>query len=422
MQKVTQEQLQSYTKVLNSVADEATAQYKTQLKAYAQTLGDFSTWDDETKRAMQDYAAEQMRENGRIFCNANVSSAKKFATDVLNADLPKNYGADIDYIPAESAKKSAHYWAKTHLFSKNANLDSFIDGCSSKLERNVAHAADIYTANTAIQKNKGAKKYMKFARVPKGATCPFCIMLASRGFVYASAASAGELGQYHDKCDCRILAGYEGLQVENYDYEGMAERYGQCRATIWDSLPDQLEWLKSKQGLEYTEKYGSQGKAWNRYTTECILEEMDTRDRQWLFDGTLPVIEFEDEKLKKLKEKQYPHEINTAKRLRENGIKCKFIWDEVNKGARTISYADLDNGYELKTLKEAASQNTLNNYLKGASHKKENVKAVIFDNVDNINLNDDELIYLLDKTKAFKRGKIYIINKLGELVKIKRAL
>lgn len=47
-----------------------------------------------------------------------------------------------------------------------------------------------------------------FARVPSGATtCKFCVMLASRGFVYATAESAGESNDWHDKCDCMVVPG-----------------------------------------------------------------------------------------------------------------------------------------------------------------------------------------------------------------------
>lgn len=41
------------------------------------------------------------------------------------------------------------------------------------------------------------------ARIPSGAeTCRFCVMLASRGAVYASVDTAGEANTYHDRCDC----------------------------------------------------------------------------------------------------------------------------------------------------------------------------------------------------------------------------
>jgi len=47
-----------------------------------------------------------------------------------------------------------------------------------------------------------------FARVPSGpTTCKFCVMVASRGFVYATAESAGESNSWHDKCDCMVVPG-----------------------------------------------------------------------------------------------------------------------------------------------------------------------------------------------------------------------
>ncbi len=58
----------------------------------------------------------------------------------------------------------------------------------------------------------------KYARVPAGSeTCRFCIMLASRGFVYGSGKAAGSGNHYHANCDCRVVQGYEGMEIEGYD-------------------------------------------------------------------------------------------------------------------------------------------------------------------------------------------------------------
>jgi hypothetical protein len=47
-----------------------------------------------------------------------------------------------------------------------------------------------------------------FARMPSGpTTCRWCVMLASRGFDYDTAESAGEGRQFHDRCDCVIVPG-----------------------------------------------------------------------------------------------------------------------------------------------------------------------------------------------------------------------
>ena len=66
----------------------------------------------------------------------------------------------------------------------------------------------------------------RWARIPTGAeTCPFCIMLASRGFVYHSAEKAGSKGHYHPNCDCRIVPGFKDMEVEGYDTKAYYRQY-----------------------------------------------------------------------------------------------------------------------------------------------------------------------------------------------------
>lgn len=49
-------------------------------------------------------------------------------------------------------------------------------------------------------------RFERFRRVAVGATCDFCLMLATRGAVYLTRESAGEARKYHFRCDCRIEA------------------------------------------------------------------------------------------------------------------------------------------------------------------------------------------------------------------------
>lgn len=67
----------------------------------------------------------------------------------------------------------------------------------------------------------------KYARVPSGAeTCRFCIMLASRGFVYHSKETAGEGNHYHANCDCRIVPGFDGeTTVAGYDPDMLYDQW-----------------------------------------------------------------------------------------------------------------------------------------------------------------------------------------------------
>lgn len=74
----------------------------------------------------------------------------------------------------------------------------------------------------------------KWARVPSGTeTCRFCLMLASRGFAYTSEKSASEKeggGHYHPNCDCRIVPGFPGMEVEGYDPDEIYRQWKQTQS------------------------------------------------------------------------------------------------------------------------------------------------------------------------------------------------
>ena len=81
-------------------------------------------------------------------------------------------------------------------------------------------------ANYCVTAN-GARDPLRprYARVPTGAeTCDFCLMLASRGFVYHSVSSAA-VDHTHFSCDCRVIQGYPGDEVEGYDPQAIYDRW-----------------------------------------------------------------------------------------------------------------------------------------------------------------------------------------------------
>lgn len=80
-------------------------------------------------------------------------------------------------------------------------------------------------ANRTMRHN-AARDGRGYARVPMGGeACGFCIMLASRGFVYRSAQTAGEGNHYHSDCRCKVIPGFGGMTVEGYDPSEYARRY-----------------------------------------------------------------------------------------------------------------------------------------------------------------------------------------------------
>lgn len=98
-------------------------------------------------------------------------------------------------------------------------------------------------ANETMRKN-AARDGLRYARVPMGAeTCTFCIMLASRGFVYHSEAKAGGEGNhYHSNCRCKVIPGFPDAEVEGYDPDAL---YG-----VWQTF----EGIDADEGLSVAEK------------------------------------------------------------------------------------------------------------------------------------------------------------------------
>lgn len=113
-------------------------------------------------------------------------------------------------------------------------IRAFVDGVASK---GIVESLALFTdrADYEIKRAAGDCVYLngefdpfdvRFARVPSGfETCPFCIMLASRGFVYRNKTSAGADGHYHAHCDCRIVPSFSAEKIEGYDPDALYRQF-----------------------------------------------------------------------------------------------------------------------------------------------------------------------------------------------------
>ena len=77
-----------------------------------------------------------------------------------------------------------------------------------------------------------------WARVQGGnESCAFCLVMISRGPVYKSAESAGSMSQWHDNCDCKVVAVYNKNSWTGRDAYLAAEQ-------IWINAPGKSSYQK----------------------------------------------------------------------------------------------------------------------------------------------------------------------------------
>lgn len=316
--------MDAYNSELDEVTRKAIAELIDFLSDY-----DLDDMDLASRERLRDDTIEEVLRLIDDYGDASAAKGADFydaVLEVLDDDGAAAMPAAIDRIRADKAVRRC----ASSLFGDDADLGKFADGVSDFLERTVSHRADECVAENAVAANeagarKGRKRQMKFARVPSGPSCGFCIMLASRGFVYATRKSAGEFTRFHNRCDCRIVEGDESLHIEGYGLAGMRQRYQSCREAIRadaDPSPIRRDWerLSADEQAKYFEPDDPQRKpSYEQYLEHRIAEEMDTRDRQWLYDGeALPEAKVEPGAKPKKKER------STKESMREAGYRIFF--------------------------------------------------------------------------------------------------
>lgn len=101
----------------------------------------------------------------------------------------------------------------------DGKTDEFKTLCIERLDYEVKRAS----AETILNNGNRDRIRPRYARVPTGTeTCDFCLMLASRGFVYKSLAAASH---FHSNCDCRVIPSWKAFQVDGYDPDALRDEW-----------------------------------------------------------------------------------------------------------------------------------------------------------------------------------------------------
>lgn len=128
-------------------------------------------------------------------------------------------------------------WASAPLFSGDA------EGAVGRMLAIADEAALQEGRNTIMHNAQRDPARPRFARIPVGKTCAWCLMLASRGARYRSAASAGAAGQYHGgDCDCQPVASWDNGKdlPPSYDEGGLLALYDRARGDARSSDPREI--------------------------------------------------------------------------------------------------------------------------------------------------------------------------------------
>lgn len=292
-----------------------------------------------------------------------------------------------------------------------------VSALSGRLTRQVMGAADsTITANAAAD-----PAHPRWAMVTRPGACGFCVMVSSNGWAYSTERAAAR--PRHDNCRCVAVADFDTKNpaLDGYRPEAMQRAYADARETVRDAT--EREW--AAMGATERARYARPGRSSHDvFMRNRVSAEMSRRDRGWLQNPDEPLEPaFATEGLLRDVLENRPHELVTARRLGEHGIRAVFQVDEEHYTDpktgldQKRGLPDLEGGWELKTLMSAASRNTVNGYLKNAS--KKGASSVVFDNVGNDEMDDGELEALLLRLPSFSRGKVYVLDKAGRLVLVR---
>lgn len=174
-------------------------------------------------------------------CGASTDVTARLAADFYDGLRLRMVGEPMGAVADSMRKPEATentIRAFIQVIVDGGDTDEFIRMCAGRLDYENRKAAKECTAKNA---NDDPLK-PKWAIVPMGdETCAYCIILASRGFVYGSEEMAGHT---HENCDCRVIPSWDSeAEIKGYN-ETLAnyeELYEAARKLLKDNdKPDEL--------------------------------------------------------------------------------------------------------------------------------------------------------------------------------------
>lgn len=155
----------------------------------------------------------------------------------FEANARGNYRAAVAGVPNDDQIQATARWAVKGLFVDE--VESFLRDLAYGSTRLVQQP----TRSTIVESAFADPASGAFVRVARTDACPFCLMLASRGAVFASRASATTVGtgrirgsrqvgeSYHTNCKCRAEPVFSPDDVPTFNRE-LAREWGEVTAGL----------------------------------------------------------------------------------------------------------------------------------------------------------------------------------------------
>lgn len=226
---VRRRELEEYTATIDQLADTASESLTTTLTADLQNFSMDMT--DAEWNELREALIEDLYQTRLYWSDAAGLAACDFYDKIITnrretglfnaAQLPEQVSRKRC---ADSVRALAHF-----IFA--GRIEKFI----KEVVENAHNGVRLFANQTILlNARRDRTKGVRYARVPVGAeTCAFCIMLASRGFVYHTEKTAGADEHMHVHCDCKIVPGFEGDVIEGYD--------SRVYKNIYDAAAEQAE-------------------------------------------------------------------------------------------------------------------------------------------------------------------------------------
>lgn len=137
------------------------------------------------------------------------------------------FRASVSGIPNDEQMQATARWAVGQLFADQ--IEAFLRDLSYGATRLVQQP----TRSTIVDSAFADPAAGAFVRVARVDACSFCLMLASRGAVYASRASAGSVvgESYHTNCMCRAEPVFSPADVPTFNRE-LSREWGDVTAGL----------------------------------------------------------------------------------------------------------------------------------------------------------------------------------------------